>query len=277
MEIRDIIVISDLHIGCQLGLCIPEPFQLDNGGYYQPSNLQLKLWEMWKYFWEEWVREVVGNRPFAVVNNGDCIDGSHHRASTVITDNIEVQAKLAVEILTPIVNMCDGNYYHIRGTSSHVGESGRWEEWIARQIGAIPDDKDNHARWDLWLRLGSQLIHFSHHIGTTSSSSYESTAVYKEMVEAFNESGRWGMDPPDCIVRSHRHRQFETRIASEKGCSISLVTPGWQLKTPYVYRLSSGRASTPQIGGYWIYLREDGSLDARFKIWKIGRSREELL
>ena len=127
----------------------------------------------------------------------------------------------------------------------------------------------------MWLRLKTALVHFSHGIGTTSSSSYESTAVYKEMVEAFNEAGRWRDEPPDVVVRSHRHRQFETRIATKKGYGISLVTPGWQLKTPFVYRLASGRSSTPQIGGYLIRCGDEDEPYTRFKVWRLKRPREE--
>jgi len=278
-KVNNIIVISDTHFGCQLGLCPPE-VKLDNGGTYKHSNLQKKVWNMWEEFWNDWVPTVTKGEEYILVHNGDVIDGVHHNSTTQISHNITDQLMMAKQALIPIIsNPKCVKYYHIRGTEAHVGKSASYEEELARDLGAVPDTIGNHARWDMWLRFGSHksLVHFTHHVGTTQSASYESTAVYKELVEAYNEAGRWGDAPPDCIVRSHRHRQFETRVATEKGYGISLVTPGWQLKTPFTFKLGLGRSSTPQIGGYLIREGDEDVLYTRFKLWKINRSKEEVV
>ncbi|MBE3139013.1 MAG: hypothetical protein IMZ53_00355 [Thermoplasmata archaeon] len=272
---KNIIVISDTHCGCGLGLC-PPIVKLDDKGTYHHSPLQAKVWEMWQEFWNEWVPMVTKNESYIVVHNGDAIDGIHHNATTQITHNIERQRGIAVSVLEPIINNknCAG-YYHIRGTEAHVGQSGEHEEELAKTLNAIPDRDGRYARWELWLRLQNKsLIHFTHHVGTTSSAAYEGTAVYKELVEAYNEAGRWGEEPPDCVVRSHRHRQFEIRIPTDKGYGIVFVTPGWQLKTPFVFRTALGRSGNPQIGGYLLRSGDEDGLYTRFKIWKIGRESE---
>ena len=275
-HIKNIIVISDQHFGCEMGLFPLPKFRMDGGGYYYPSPLQKKVAIMWKIFWEEWVPEVTKGEKYFVVNNGDSIDGVHHGSVTQFTQNLERQKDFAVECLNPIANntLCAG-YYHIRGTEAHVGKSGQYEEEVVKMLGAKPDESGNHARWEMWFALQNKLIHFSHHIGTTGSSAYESTAVYKEMVEAFVEAGRWDDQPPDVVVRSHRHRQFETRIATKNGYGISLVTPGWQLRTPFVHKLPGGRASTPQMGGYLIRTGDEDSIYTRFKVFRISRSKVE--
>lgn len=273
--VRNIICVSDLHCGCQLGLCPPN-VKLDSGGKYSASDLQKKVWTMWKYFWKEWVPVATKGEPFVLVVNGDAIDGNHHGSTTQISHNDNDQVSIAEEILFPIVNnvMCE-KYYHIRGTEAHTGKSGQNEEMLAKKLGAVPDSKGNHARWDLWLKMSKSLIHFTHHVGCTSSAAYESTAVYKELVEAYNEAGRFGDRPPDCICRSHRHRQMEIRVPNKNGYGIAFTTPGWQLKTPYTYRIGLGRSSTPQIGGYLIRCGDEDTLYTRFKIWKIEREKEE--
>lgn len=273
--VNNVIVVSDTHCGCKLGLAPPE-VTLDEGGIYTHSFLQAKVWSMWEHFWDEWVPDVTKGEDYVVVHNGDVIDGVHHNSVTQITNNIEDQRRIARAVLLPRIKnpKCVG-YYHIRGTEAHVGKSAQDEEGVAEALGAIPDDSGNHARWDLWLRMGNgALVNFTHHVGTTSSAAYESTAIYKEMVEAFVEAGRWGDEPPDVVVRSHRHRQFETRIATKKGYGIALVTPAWQLKTPFVWRGSLGRTGTPQIGGYLIRTGDEDSVYTRFKTWKIERSPE---
>jgi hypothetical protein len=181
-------------------------------------------------------------------------------------------------VLGPVVNpllnpMCVG-YYHIRGTEAHVGKSGQQEEGLAKSLGAIPDEIGNYARWELWMKLNGCLIHFSHHIGTTQSANYESTAPYKEYIESLTDASRWHNQPPDVIVRSHRHRAIETRVATENGYGISLVTPAWQLKTPHTYRFSLGRSSMPQIGGVLIRHGNEDSVFTRSKIWNIQRPKE---
>lgn len=271
---KNIILISDTHFGCKLGLC-PPIVQLDEGGIYQQSPLQMELWNMWNEFWDVWVPQVTKGEEYAVVHNGDVIDGMHHNATTQITHNIKDQRLIAESVLRKIIEnpKCKA-YFHIRGTEAHVGSSGADEETLARSLGAIPDANGNHARWELWLRLNKSLIHFTHHIGNTNSAAYESTAVYKELVEAYNEAGRWGDVPPSVVARSHRHRQMEIRIPTKEGYGIALVSPAWQLKTPFSYRMGLGRASTPQVGGYLIRCGDEDYIYTRFKVWKIERSAE---
>jgi hypothetical protein len=272
-RIKNIILISDIHAGDQFGLC-PEEIVLDGGGKYYASPFQIEMLKCWDIFWNEWVPKVTKNEPFILVNNGDSLEGMHHNASHPISGNMADQMKVAYALLAPVVKKSE-RYFHIRGTEAHSGESGRYEEMLAKQLGAEPD-KDNYSRFDLRLRLdGTNIrVHFTHHVGTTSSGSYESTAVYKEMVEAFVDAGRWRDDPPDVVCRSHRHRQFETRIATANGYGISLVTPGWQLKTPYTYRLPLSRASWPQIGGYLIRQGDEDEIYTRFKVWNLRQTRE---
>lgn len=277
--IKNIIVISDTHSGCQLALCPPK-VTYDGGGKYVQSSIQEKLWEMWLFFVNKWIPEVTKGEDYILVHNGDCIDGVHHGSTSQISHNIQDQRHIAVNVIGMILKSprCK-KYYHIRGTEAHVGKSAEYEEMVARELGAIPDDKGNHARWEMWLRMGKNngLIHFSHHIGTTSSASYESTAVYKELVEAYTEAGKQGLEPPDIVVRSHRHRYFKTEVNTSHGYGISVVTPAWQLKTPFVHRLGIGRASQPQIGGILIREGEEDGLYTRAKVWHIGREKEEII
>jgi hypothetical protein len=247
--INNLVVVSDTHFGCRLSLCPPQGAALDDGGRYLPSKFQLTLWAWWREFWDEWVPQVTHGEPYAVLHNGDVIDGKHHDSCTQISQNIQDQAALAVACLKPIVELCEGRYYQVRGTEAHVGPSAQYEEQVAKELGAIPNDVGQHARWELWKMVGNGLVHASHHIGTTGSNHYESTAVHKELVEAFTEAGRWDQRPPDVIVRSHRHREIKTEIPTKRGRAIAQVTPGWQGKTPFAYRIAGGRQSLPQFGG----------------------------
>src|SRR5438270_10295820 len=126
--IRNLIVISDTHFGCRLALCPPAGCNLDDGGSYQPSRQPRGIWEHWVEFWHEWVPRVTHGEPFAVVHNGDVIDGVHHNSTTQISQNLVDQRELAYQVLKPIVDLCEGRFFHVPGTEAHVGKSAVDEE-----------------------------------------------------------------------------------------------------------------------------------------------------
>ena len=274
-DVRNIIVFSDTHVGCRLGLCHPDGADLDNGGKYMPSKLQGKVWSIWEDFWRTWVPTVTRGEPFAVVCNGDCVDGVHHGSTTQWSHDLEDQGAHACKILAPIVEACEGRYYHIRGTEAHVGQSGVDENRIAKTLGAIPNSDGQHARWELWKKMGNGLIHFSHHIGTTSSAAHETSAVNAELSALFNESGRWGHSPPHVLARSHRHRNSEIRLPAKWGYATAFVTAAWQLRTPFCFKVAGARVTTPQIGGSLIRYGDEDGLYTRHHVVDIGRSEVE--
>jgi hypothetical protein len=271
-ECRQVVVVSDLHCGCRIGLCPPDGVPLDDGGHYWPGRIQEKMWEMWHEFWTEWVPLVTKGEPFDLVVNGDALDGVHHGAVTQVSQNMEDQLRIAEECLRPVVERAV-RYFHVRGTEAHVGKSAQYEEALAKRLGAVPNEDGQHARWELWLRVGGHLVHLLHHIGTSGSAAYEATAVHKEMAESFVEAGRFGKEPPQVVVRSHRHRYLKDEIYGEKGYYISVVTPGWQAKTPFTWKIAGARLSQPQFGGLLVR-KGDDELYTRSRVWCLERSRE---
>jgi len=279
-KVRSLVVLSDTHCGCQLGLCPPGRIPLDNGGSYQISTFQEGLWAWWREFWDEWVPEVTRGEPYDVVHNGDAIEGVHHRADTQITQNLKDQILIAARALRPEVERCrkmGGTYYHIRGTEAHVGPSALHEEQLAAMLGAKPNGIGQHARYDLWKRVGGKggpLVHLLHHIGTTSSAAHESSAVNAELTASYVEAARWGREPPDFIVRSHRHRSIAVDLNSSKGYAAAIVTPAWQGKGPFAWKVPGARVSEPQVGGIMIRL---GDEEAYYRRWvkSFDRSAED--
>jgi hypothetical protein len=265
MPINNLVVVSDTHCGCRLGLCPPEPIPLDDGGVYLHSNMQARVWEWWREFWDEWVPDVCRGEPFAIVVNGDALDGVHHRAVTQVSQNLADQARIARAVFEPLLDLCNGQLFWIRGTEAHVGPSAQEEERLAEALGAIPNEQGQHARQELYLRLGGKtLVHLAHHIGTTGSMHYESTALMRELAEAYVESGRWGLDPPSVAVRSHRHRNAEVRVQTSKGFATVCTTAGWQLKTPFAYRIAGARQALPQIGGTLVRVGDEDVFTRHF-------------
>lgn len=260
---KNVVIISDTHVGSRTGIC-PKTVSLDDGGVYIPSNAQATLYQWWREFWDDFVPEATKGEPYVVVHNGDVVDGVPHGSVSQISTLLDDQAIAAVNLLKPEVTSRKVlRYYHIRGTSAHVGKNAEIEERVARALGAVKDKNGQHARWELWLKLADSkrehLIHLLHHVGTTGSTHYESSAVMAELAAELTEAARWGESAPSAIVRSHRHRSIEVRIPSERGWRFAVVTPAWQLKTEYAWKIPGGRVSPSQIGG--VVLRvSDGYL-----------------
>lgn len=278
--VRNLIVISDTHGGCRMALLHPEGAVVDGGNRVMPSDFQIKLWAMWREFWDEWVPEVTRGEPYDICHNGDGIEGVHHGSTTQLSHNLEDQQRIAEAVLKPEVDRCKkrgGTYYHIRGTEAHVGQTAEFEERLARTLGAKPNALGQYARFDLWKRVGGTggpLVHLLHHIGTTSSAAHEASAVNAELTAEYVEAARWNREPPDYVVRSHRHRSIAVDLNSAKGYAAGIVTPAWQGKTPFAWKVPGGRISEPQIGGIAIR-RGDEEHYYRRKVWSFDRSSEE--
>ena len=275
-RIRQAVIVSDIHAGCQFGLCPPGDIQLDGGGIYRASPLVLKMWSWWEEFWGEWVPNVTRGEPYAVIVNGDSTDGRHHGTTTQISQNLSDQRKIAYSILRPIVEKCDGHFFMIRGTEAHTGAAGENEETLAQELGAIPDENGNYARNELWLRIGGRLAHILHQISTAGSAAYEMTALSREFAIQVEEAGRWGKEMPDFIIRAHRHRHGKIEPTTANIRCVVAVTPGWQLKTPLVWRLMTGKNTTPQCGGILIRTGDEEHYERSF-VRNISRTPEVIL
>jgi hypothetical protein len=273
--IRNLAVVSDLHCGSQLGLC-PPVAHLDGGGTYRASRAQRRVYAVWLDYWRKWLPEVTHGEPFAVEVNGDCLDGRHHGSTDQISQNLTDQAAIAYELLAPVRDLCEGRLYMVRGTEAHVGASAQHDEELAEELDAVPDKEGRFARYELRIRVGDGLVHVLHHIGTTGSMAYETTALMQEYSESVSEAGRGGIEPPQVVVRSHRHRHAEIRVPTSSGYGVCFTTAAWQLKTPFVWKIPGGRITSPQLGGSLIR-QGDTDLFTRHKVWDVPRTPVEVV
>ena len=241
-----------------MGLCPPKTEVVDHGTYL-PNKYQKTLWKYWKHYWSNYVPSMVaGCEKVILVINGDVLDGVHHNTVNLLTNSWAMQETAAAQTLRTIQHLCpikiDATYM-VKGTEVHVGTNGESEDRIAEMIGAEPNELGERASYQLWLTVDKVPFQFAHHIGVTSSAAYESSAPMRELVAALVEAAQWGANVPRVVVRSHRHRFIEVPIPSQYGRIRCVITPGWQLRTPFVERID--RMRMPHIGGVIFFVEGD--------------------
>lgn len=275
-DLRNLVVISDLHGGCRLALHPRGPSNLDDGGTYRPSRFQLHLHDRWDEFWE-WVRVVARGEPYGVLVNGDVVDGVHHNSTTQISHNIQDQFMIARALLEPVVERCGGRFWMTRGTAAHVGSSSVYEEQVAKALGAIPNKDGQHARWRLKLNLSGRLIVAEHHVGATSSHAYLTSAPWRRLTEALvNEAKSRSKSHVAVKVFSHRHTHVRAAVDGAGGPIWTATTPGWQGPTPFTYRIGG---MLPEVGGIFIRVVKTSQrvtdtgeepVTVKARVWQLG-------
>ena len=278
------VIAADEHVGCQMGLMHPEGARLDENNVTLPNEFQVKLWSHWDHGWNHWLPEIVEDNPWDFINLGDAVDGVHHGAVSQWTHNVESQATHAIKILEPCIERCQasgGRYYHFRGTEAHGGQSGQAEERIADSLGAFPDAQNHKARWEMYKWIGpnkSHLVHYTHHISSAGVSAYITTASTRELVESLVHAARWGERAPDALVRAHAHRHIVVPLSGvqdgRRVRRLVVVVPGWQGKTPFIYR-TSARQAMPEFGLVALILTPEGELYTRDYTYTLEREEPE--
>jgi predicted phosphodiesterase len=248
-------IVSDTHIGSTTALSLSE-WDCDTGNIntdgtmiyqlYKSTIAQDWIYSCWLDYWE-YVKKLAGKKYRIVsIHLGDIIDGFHQRYIQSIS-NIDDQRNMAVEILRPIVNMSD-NFYIIRGTECHAGESAQNEVSIARELGV-------KALWEGIFNVNGITIDCAHHgraskrAWSSSASSIAAEAIHDAVIDAPQRP------IPRYVFRGHMH------LIDDSGEKIpntrAVCLPSWELRNALGYRLEAGKRS--DIGG--VIILPDGSLD----------------
>lgn len=260
-SIRNIVTIADTHCGSSVGLA-PPTVRLDDGHVVHIEGHSKFIWQCWGNFWD-WVYDRLAGEPFVLVHNGDVVDNQHHGTLQVISGNPALQKSVAVRVLEPHTKKAAA-YYQIRGTPAHTGEQAHLEEDIAKTLGAKGESADTLSRYELWVQLGKEIIHFAHHIPTSSAHAYKSSPAMRLMAQAFADAGEWGLKPPTMMVRAHGHDYIEVK---RPNCRV-VVCPCWQAKTGWIWKKDT--ISQPVIGGLLIRLGSEG-VHVRERVYRIPR------
>jgi hypothetical protein len=245
-----VLVVSDLHCGSIYGM-MPPDFATSAGAPMIQNVGQKYLWECWLNLCQR-----VSELPiFAVVVNGDSIEGEERRAKgaelclSLMADQSECAAVCLRKLKAAIKSKPP--FFVIRGTPYHDSEAGREAEAVAEKIGARPYTgygAGRLCRRALDLEHDGVVVNFSH--GTSVAGGlYRATPPDREAVWSAL-AGKDGKVPrADALVRAHAHHFVRVEHPSKH----AIIGPCWQLQTDYMGKNSVYRM-LPDIGAVLIWV-----------------------
>lgn len=217
--IRLAVVLSDIHAGSTVGLLPPDFVTIEENEIKQ-NAIQQWLWQCWLDA-NKWIVDITKGEPFALILNGDLIEGCHHRTTQVISPDTRDHAEAAIKILEPLAKQAAKRFV-VRGTEVHTQNS---EVSIAKALGGEMNQELRIPVWDrLTIDIAGTRCVFRHHISTSTRESLSATALSVNIVEEIAEAIKNGERPPMVVGCAHRHKFGQYT----NGRSLCFVTPPWQ-------------------------------------------------
>lgn len=257
--IRHLIVVSDLHCGSSVAI-LPPDFTNIEGNAVKQNAIQRWYWQAWLEMCDEWLPAVTRGEPFALVLNGDLIDGLHHHTKEVVSLEIGDHIGIAIQILKPLSARAAATFV-VEGTDCHSQNA---EHGIARELEAIgPDglavaDKGKSGAWRrLDLTIAGLRCIFQHHITTSGRTWTEATGLGTALMNERLEAAAAGEVPPSVLISAHRHRPGVYQTSS----GLSAVTGAWQALTRYARKVVPSARCWPSA----IHLEFDGGALPRLR------------
>lgn len=257
--VRAIVVVSDIHAGSTRGLLPP--------GIVTTSEVEIGLNSLQQFLWNSWVdannwvADVMGDDPFALVVNGDATEGVHHGTKEVWSPDTRDHLKAAIKILAPLSNRAAATFV-VEGTECHTGNQ---EHTLAEVLKAHPNyeagvtmdgDPKAWAFQRLTIDMNGVRHVFRHHIGTSVRRNLAATQLSVNLAEEQIEAANNGEVIPQVVCCAHRHKYGEYR--DDNG--LIIVSPPWQMLTRFAHKVVSQARTKP--GLYILDYRglEEGSL-----------------
>lgn len=251
-------VVSDIHAGSTVGLCCPEPVELDDGGTYLPSRAQQWLHNRWVTFWQRVAAAKKGADSLTILCNGDLVDGDHHGTFQIISRDPAVQMWIAKQLFAPVLALDPTQVVVVRGTEAHVGKNAGAEEhfarWLHKEGVKVPKDPATKmlSWWAFRGKIGALVVSAAHH-GRMGQRPWTKGGISHNLAaQIVMEHANRGDPIPDLAVRSHMHQYFDTGQAVRTRL---IQTPAWQLHTSFAHKVVP--ESLADIGGVIITV-EDG-------------------
>lgn len=251
LPIRILVVLSDIHAGSSKAL-LPPGFVTLEGMEVAQNAYQRWLWECWQRA-NAFIDETVGNRPWALVLNGDLIEGIHHGTKEIISPEVADHRRAAMEILRPLAKRATKTFV-VKGTECHVNNH---EVGIGEELHAVKDPTTKlHAFDRLTLDVAGVRCVFRHHIPASVRRNLSATQLSITLGEEQLEAANNGEPIPRVVGAAHRHKPGYYQ--DDNG--LCFVSPPWQVLTRHGHKVVSAARTKPGVQILDWTDREDGEL-----------------
>lgn len=219
---------------------MPPKFETLEGQFLQQNKIQKWLWECWNDATKVWLGKVLGDDPFALVINGDAIEGVHHGTTQVISPDPADHRVAAEHVLAPLAELAS-EVFVVKGTEVHTRNS---EIRLGQTLGAARHPDTGLPAADRWLIdcAGTRCV-FRHHIGATSRAYLEASQLSIHLGNEQIEAARVGHPIPRVLGCAHRHRYGRYDDAH----GLCFVTPPWQALTRHGHKVVSAGVTKPGL------------------------------
>lgn len=240
-----VVAVGDTHTNSHSGL-LPPSVELSDGSKHISNIFQNWLWDKWLRFWGE-MGEIKNksNSPLIAIFNGDSVDKNRFSKEELISHDPNDILLMAADALAPALDVADV-WYVVRGTPVHTGEGSWLEEALARDIGAKPENENNHSWWSLNLHVNGVRFNVQHTPESNSTRPWTLGAgalrIAKIVMDNYYDTGD---PPPHIVVRNHKHHWEDS---GTNHFSRAFILPAWQGDTTFVHKIGIG-AKLPLFGG----------------------------
>lgn len=251
---------NDEHSGSVVAPLLRKQWQFRDGNVY-PNELQALLWDQYAE-----VAATIGKlregKRLIVIKLGDLIDGIHHETKELITHYIDHQQEIFTEHTDYALcamrfdKEAGDKMYFVAGTPAHAGEA---EEQLAGDFDCEPHSEARTVWPMLKIEINGRYCMFFHHGANMGKGAFKGNGLRARMNNLRYEYMDKGKKVPELLVTADKHEKgYECLMRNGEIVMRGIVSPAWQVKTDFVYRIAS--EALPNVGGLTIEIKADGEI-----------------
>lgn len=249
---------NDVHSGSHMAPLPPKQWEF-RGKNVTPNKLQRMLYEQYMEYARAVGRARKGKR-LVVVMLGDLIDGVHHETKELITQYLDEQAEINIELTSRALDAMGFNekkgdiLKFVAGTPAHAGEE---EEAIAKDFGV---KKRNGRRVQPVLNININGVDclFFHHGPSKGRGANKGNALRNRLKSLYYDYLDAGKKPPHLIVTADKHEHYYEAVTRGSFMMHGVISPAWQVKTDFVYKVAP--ESLSNVGGVILEITAGGEI-----------------
>lgn len=249
--IRAVVTLSDLHLGSTKAI-LPPGFVTLEENEIQLNSMQKWLWECWGRM-NDFLDDELDGDPFALVLNGDMLEGCHHGTKEIWSPEMGDHVNAALLLLEPLTSKAAKTFL-TRGTECHTNNH---EQILGKVLGSEKCPETGIHSFDrLTLDIAGVRCVWRHHMPTTQRRNLGGTPLSIQLAEEQLQAANNGEKIPRVLGMAHSHvpRYYQ----DDNG--LAFVSPAWQGLTRFGHKVVSPSRCKPGVQILDWRDREDGEL-----------------